>query len=265
MKNGTYTVYMHIFPNKKTYIGITKTDVRERWGTDGVGYSGQSLMNRAINKYGWENVEHIIIAERLTKKEACQLEIDMIKYWNTTDANDGYNVTSGGEYGYTFNEQSIEANRIRNTGENSWHYGKTDSEETCKRRSDSLKNFWAKNKGRFNGDKNPNYGNKWCDESRKRLSEFRKSWKIPEEQRMKLIEQNAKSKPVLQFDENMNYISKFISHNEVVRKLGISNVYLSTKNHNRKVNGFYWYNEEDLTEGEKDEIRIYNRLTPKSK
>ena len=62
MENN-YTVYMHIFPNNKVYIGITNKNVNSRWRKNGVGYTNCPRMNNAINKYGWENVEHKILYE----------------------------------------------------------------------------------------------------------------------------------------------------------------------------------------------------------
>ena len=39
MENKNYTVYMHICPNGKRYIGITKLKPQERWG-NGKSYKG---------------------------------------------------------------------------------------------------------------------------------------------------------------------------------------------------------------------------------
>lgn len=47
-----YTVYMHTFPNKKRYIGITKQELSRRW-RGGKGYIGQPVYN-AILKYRLE-------------------------------------------------------------------------------------------------------------------------------------------------------------------------------------------------------------------
>ena len=62
---------MHRFPNGKVYIGITKQTVEERW-RNGEGYKTQ-LVHRAIEKYGWGNIEHIVLASCLSKKDAEQL------------------------------------------------------------------------------------------------------------------------------------------------------------------------------------------------
>ena len=38
MTEHKYAVYMHIFPNKKKYIGITGQKPKERWRVNGNGY-----------------------------------------------------------------------------------------------------------------------------------------------------------------------------------------------------------------------------------
>ena len=73
MENN-YKVYIHIFPNNKVYIGITRNRTDIRW-TNGKGYKKQEVMSNAINKYGWKNIEHKVLYENLTKEEAEQKEI----------------------------------------------------------------------------------------------------------------------------------------------------------------------------------------------
>ena len=53
-------------------------------------------MYNAIKKYGWENVKHEILYKNLTKEEAEQKEIELIKFYNSTDDNFGYNIEKGG-------------------------------------------------------------------------------------------------------------------------------------------------------------------------
>ncbi len=95
MKNSLYTIYKHIFPNGKIYIGITQQDPKIRWAK-GLGYKRNTLMWRAIKKYGWENIKHEILEVNLTEDEANKKEIELIEKFNTTDFNFGYNIRSGG-------------------------------------------------------------------------------------------------------------------------------------------------------------------------
>lgn len=97
IKNGQWTVYIHIFPNKKYYIGITSQRPEERWKKDGIGYSTQ-IVYKAIQKYGWNNIEHFIFAKNLTHKEACHVERLLISKLDSIK--NGYNILNGGE-GYS--------------------------------------------------------------------------------------------------------------------------------------------------------------------
>ena len=72
-----YKVYMHIFPNNKVYIGITKRNPKYRWN-NGKAYYHNQFMVRAIKKYGWNNIEHKILYENLSREEAEQKEIEFI-------------------------------------------------------------------------------------------------------------------------------------------------------------------------------------------
>lgn len=65
-----YTVYMHVCPNNKRYIGITKREPSARWGHNGIGYKRNTHFYNAIKLYGWENIKHIIIATDLTLQDA---------------------------------------------------------------------------------------------------------------------------------------------------------------------------------------------------
>jgi hypothetical protein len=83
--------------NEKRYIGITRQKTKYRWRSDGSGYFRSPYFYCAVQKYGWENFEHSILAENLTKQEAVDMEIDYIKKYKTQDKRYGYNMTAGGE------------------------------------------------------------------------------------------------------------------------------------------------------------------------
>lgn len=68
-------------------------------------YKSSPHFYAAIQKYGWDNFEHNILFQNLTKEEACQKEQKLIAEFNSTDRNYGYNSTSGGEI-FVMNEES---------------------------------------------------------------------------------------------------------------------------------------------------------------
>lgn len=90
--NRPYCVYEHVFPNGKKYIGIS-CDAEKRW-QNGNGYKTQRKIANAIKHYGWENVEHNIIVDGVTKEQAETLERYLVAELDTIK--NGYNATIGG-------------------------------------------------------------------------------------------------------------------------------------------------------------------------
>lgn len=77
--NGYWKVYVHInMSNNKKYVGITSQKVEYRWNY-GKSYSSNKYFTSAINKYGWDGFEHIVLFDGLTKEEAQSKEIELIK------------------------------------------------------------------------------------------------------------------------------------------------------------------------------------------
>ncbi len=91
-------MYIHINKiNGKRYIGLTKQTPEARWGIDGKNYkSSCPRFWNAIQKYGWDNFEHIVVKNGLSKNDACALEIQLIEQFMTQSEELGYNILSGG-------------------------------------------------------------------------------------------------------------------------------------------------------------------------
>ena len=90
-----YLVYIHKNKiNGKVYVGQTFNSAQERW-KNGYGYKGQYFFE-AIQEFGWDNFEHIIVAENLTMVQAQALEQQLITQYHANDEQYGYNKTSGG-------------------------------------------------------------------------------------------------------------------------------------------------------------------------
>lgn len=87
-------MYRHIFPNGKSYIGITCVKpYYYRWRA-GSSYSQQPKVYNAIKKYGWKNIKHELLYENLSQDEANRVEQEMITKYNSVEK--GYNVSTGG-------------------------------------------------------------------------------------------------------------------------------------------------------------------------
>ena len=166
MKERNYTVYKHTSPSGKVYIGITGIEVENRW-QKGRGYKGQVFYN-AIEKYGWDNILHEIVAENLTKEEAEYMEVELIAKYKSTDSKYGYNVANGGNSNGKHSEETKQ--KIRDV-----NIGKTHTKETKQKIS-------SKNKGKvltethktkisnaLKGNKNPFFGKKHTEETKEKM------------------------------------------------------------------------------------------------
>ena len=130
VKEKTYVVYRHIFPNGKSYIGITCVKpYYYRWRA-GSSYRKQPKVHNAIKKYGWENIKHELLFENLSQKEANRIEQKMIAKYDSVK--NGYNVSTGGggTYGIPCSEETKKkisrANKGKScTNDNLKHYRET--------------------------------------------------------------------------------------------------------------------------------------------
>lgn len=138
-ENNKWTVYVHIIPKEisnydydKYYVGITSMKPRRRWGSDGRGYKNNKHFYNAIQKYGWNNIEHNIVAENLTENEACNIEKTLIHKLDTCNSKYGYNHNTGGSgcNGHIYTDDERKILSIRMSGENNPYYNKKHSEET---------------------------------------------------------------------------------------------------------------------------------------
>lgn len=95
MSERNFTVYRHTSPSGKQYVGVTSTSVQRRW-RDGKGYKNNWYFWKAIEKYGWDNIQHEILYTNLSRDEAYKIEIELIAEGNLTNHDFGYNLDGGG-------------------------------------------------------------------------------------------------------------------------------------------------------------------------
>lgn len=246
MEEHNYTVYMHKNKiNGKVYIGITSLKPWRRWDC-GRGYKNQILFYRAIEKYNWNNFEHIILFENLIKKEAEQKEIELIAYYKSNNKKYGYNIANGGNCVGSASEETrkkmSERMKKNNPMKNKETVEKMRQSQLGKKLSEKHKQkIINANKGRKRtkeekekdriahlGEKNgmygkkgklhPNYGKHLSEEQKKKLSESLKGH-IPWNKGKKLSEEHKKkvsiaTKLAMQRPEVQEKLHKPRKHNE---------------------------------------------------
>ena len=82
IEDKKWSVYKHTSPSEKAYIGIASKKSSVRWEKNGIRYKKQPFW-RAIQKYGWNNIQHEILYENLTENEAKEKEKELIKKLKT--------------------------------------------------------------------------------------------------------------------------------------------------------------------------------------
>lgn len=191
-EDAKWTVYIHTSPSGKHYVGITsQKNLNQRW-RNGEGYVKNDHFYRAIQRYTWDAFTHEIIAEHLTKDEACKMEIKLIAELKSNDYHYGYNISSGGE-GATglFGEKNPNYGHHWSEEKRKWmsQYQKEHpikcSDKERKKRSERLKKMWEN------------------EEYRQRM----KNKKIPENIRRNTGVDNLASKPVVCLNNGATYVS----------------------------------------------------------
>jgi group I intron endonuclease len=214
--------YIYSLTNKvngKKYIGQSQqADIKKRWGAykamkkNSIG----TVLLRALKKNGIDNFKFQIIC--ICFDEDCnQYEKDYIKKYNTMTPS-GYNMQDGGK------NPSI----------------------TCRKKivlSDEQK---EKMKGRFKGEKSPNFGKPMSEEQRKKISESRKKFEANKDTLYKKRKRSEqKRRTVHKYDENHNLIGTFASLSEAAKTINTSyQTILTYANQAILYRGYYWTTEE---------------------
>lgn len=237
-----WKVYYHLFPNGKYYIGITsESDVEQRW-KNGSGYSTQPVF-KAIQKYGWNNIEHGIIAANLTFNEANHFESLLINQLNTIRPH-GYNATYGGEgtvyysdadYDYIkekFLEGYTKNDIERMSKYGSWIIDKVISDININIKSKEYHHKRLLSHYNINAEQILNdfksgltyteiaKRNNCCEEMVRRF--IKEEFTEEERKEIGKIKQDStasKMKAVVQLDENNNYIATYRSSNAAARAI----------------------------------------------
>lgn len=272
IKDNNYCVYIHTSPSGKMYVGQTKLKPEERW-QNGNGYLQKYKKNgeytqpafaRAILKYGWGNFNHEIIKSGLTKEEANNLEILLIKKLNTTNPNYGYNCTMGGEgccpseetrkklseshKGLIVSEETKRKISESLKGENNYLYGKHLSEETKKKNGEAHKGqiHSEETKRKISeankGEKHHFYGKKHTEETLNKMRESHKG--------LLSGAKNPNARKVAQYDSQWNLIKVWDCMSDASKELGTSNqaIYNCCNGYSNKCIGFIWRYYEDIEE-----------------
>jgi group I intron endonuclease len=237
--NHNFIVYKHTNKiNNKVYIGITGNSTQKRW-KNGYGYSESHHPHfySAIQKYGWDNFTHEIIADNLTEEEALLLEEKLIREYDATNREKGYNTELSGIKGhYKHTEETKKKISETQKGEKGHMWGKHLTEETKRKMSEKL-----------SGEKHPMYGKHHTEETKEKLRKANSGKNSPLYGTHLTEEAKNHLSEIKKGENNYNY-GKHLSEDtkeKISQKLkGITPWNKGKKCPNNKTNkGYHWYND----------------------
>ena len=238
-----YKVYMHKNKlNNKVYIGITSKSLSERF-RNGNGYNYNAHFKSAINKYGWDGFEHILIADNLTSEQAFEMEKSLIAKYDSTCREKGYNVSFGGEMGMIGYHHTAEAKQKMSDN----HWSKRGKSKLL---GTKLPEYRIEQLRKRKGELSPWYGKHHTEETKRKISDSNKGekayWhnhKMTEEHKQHIAEGHYKA--VLQMLNGV-VIAEYSSAKEAEEKTGIAryNISRCCCGKRKSCGGYTWQHKE---------------------
>lgn len=229
-------IYKITSPSGKIYIGQS-IDIKRRinrYKSNLNASIGQIKLNRSFNKYGI-NFHKFEIIELCLEKYLNNMERYYQDKYKSVENGLNLRYTASNDKTGKMSEESIAKMLIYKNNMSEEHrrkigiaskarttyptmLGRKHSEESKKKISIS------------------NIGKKFTDETKKKISDSKKGTIVPVEVRVK------KSKPVLQYDMEMNFIAEYYSCREATRQTGVHNgdIICVCKGKYKQAGGFIW-------------------------
>ena len=185
MENN-YSVYQHVTPDNMYYFGATQ-NVERRWRNNGAEYKGTALQPY-IEKFGWDNIQHIVLFRDQTRENALWIEDFLI----TTAQEDGVCINkqrSGNiskEEGYY--REYYEENKQQIREQQKEYY-----EENKQQILDKKQQYREKNKQQIREqqkqyyEKNKDKKREYYEENKQQIREQRKKYR--EQNKQRILEQ----------------------------------------------------------------------------
>lgn len=220
-EENKWSLYRHTTPSGKVYIGITSQIPKYRWN-NGKGYfnCSKSPLKSSIIKYGWGNIKHEVLFTNLTEDTAKSLEIKLIKHYKNLGIS--LNITDGGEgcrgvipWNKGIKIPYEKSNKLKGT-----HL----TEEHKRKISLSHKGKSCRGKGW-----------KLSDKQKALLKSINTGRIRPDYERLKISQNSANNKKVVELDTNGNIIHIYRSASEAGKKYNISSSWVAKACRNKTV------------------------------
>ena len=163
MENN-YSVYQHVTPDGLYYFGAT-SNIKQRWSNNGAKYKKTSLQPY-IEKYGWDNIQHIVLFKDQTKENALWIEDFLI----TTAQEDGVCINQR-RSGNISKEEGYKQEYYQQNKDKIKQYYETNKEQIREKQNQYYKKYYEQNK-----DKKREYQEQNKDKIRKYQREYNREY-----------------------------------------------------------------------------------------
>ena len=191
MENN-YSVYQHVTPDGMYYFGQTN-DIKRRWRSNGAGYK-RTALQPYIEKFGWDNIQHIVLFKDQTRENALWIEDFLI----TTAREDGVCINKQ-RSGLISKEEGYNKNQMKyireQNHENEVRKRKEYYEKNKKQIKEQQKQYYEKNREKIleqqkqyyetNKDKKLEYKRQYRQKNKDKINEYKRQYR----QRKKLEKQ----------------------------------------------------------------------------
>ena len=142
---NNYSVYQHVTPDNMYYFGQSQ-NVEKRWSNNGSLYK-RTALQPYIEKFGWDNIQHIVLFREQTRENALWIENFLIE----TAREDGV---------------CINKNRSGNISKEEGY-----SQEYYEQNKDKFKEYYEQNK-----DKIREYQQEYCQKNKDKKQDYDKQY-----------------------------------------------------------------------------------------
>ena len=177
---NNYSVYEHVTPDGMYYFGQTN-DIKRRWRNNGAGYKKTSL-EPYIEKYGWENIKHIVLFKDQTKEDAIWIEDFLI----TTAREDGVCINKN-RSGLISKEEDYDKNQSKQYYEQNKQQISDQRKQYYEQNKDKIKQYYEQNKDKIkeqskqyreqNKDRIREYKRQYREKNRDKINEYKRQYR----------------------------------------------------------------------------------------
>ena len=134
-----YVVYQHVTPDGMYYFGQTQ-NVERRWRNNGAEYK-RTALQPYIEKFGWENIQHIVLFRDQTRENALWIEDFLIE----TAREDGVCINKQ-RSGLVSKEEGYNKNQMKYLREQNHENEVRKQKQYYEQNKDQIKQYYQKNR-----------------------------------------------------------------------------------------------------------------------